>query len=311
MCREDSLSSPVPTTHLEKKRKKVKFRDILSPVMKKSIIQQILPKKSTEYSSYFRSKDTYDSNYYDSNFSLQYHRRATKDFMEFQRGITLIERESTIKWIFKVGHKLSLSCEHIMAGVCLFERCLGKKHYKWRDARRAAIVCLILSSKVDELREKSENNIYTLYISQADTPGFTTEELIQEEADVFALLDFELVQPNCATFIIIFLKELGNLDKDVYLLCCYITELFIADYNSHKYLFSTIAETIVKIALKSMDVECKNDDFLDLFKSICSDSISCLHDIKKCILTRNLSDTYYCQQYSDVQHITINFSIEL
>ena len=317
MCREESLSlsSPVPTHHLVKKRKKVKFRDLLSPDMKKPAIlqhSQTSRIKTTAYSSYFKSKDTYDSNYYDRTFSLQYHRRPIKDFMEFQKGITPIERKSIINWIVNVGHKLKLSCEHILSGVCLFERCLGGKQYRWREANKAAIVCLILSSKLDELREKTEDNIYTLFISKVDIHGFTTEELVQTEADVFKLLNFELVQPNCATFVKIFLEELGNFEKDVYLMCCYITELFIADYNSHKYLFSTIAETVVKIAIKSMDVEYKVDDFLELFKQISPDTISCLHDIKKCILARDLqSDTYYREQYEDVHHITLNFSVEL
>ena len=258
MCREDSLSSPVPTTHLGKKRKKVKFRDLLSPDMKKPAILQNSQNsriKTSEYSSYFKSKDTIDSNYYDSNFSLQYHRRPTKDFMDTQKGITSIERKNIIHWMLQVGHKLQLPCEYILSGVCLFERCLGKKQYKWQEANKTAIACLILSSKLDELREKSEMHIYTVYISKVDTHGFTTEALVEAEADVLALLDFEIVQPNCATFIKIFLEELGNLEKDIFLLCCYLTESFVADYNSHKYLFSTIAETVVKVAIKSMDVE--------------------------------------------------------
>ena len=315
MCREESLSSPVPTPHLVKKRKKVKFRDLLSPDMKKSAIIQNSQNsriKTSEYSSYFKSKDTIDSNYYDSNFSLQYHRRPTKDFMDTQKGITSIERKNIIHWMLQVGHKLQLPCEYILSGVCLFERCLGKKQYKWQEANKTAIACLILSSKLDELREKSEMHIYTVYISKVDTHGFTTEALVEAEADVLALLDFEIVQPNCATFIKIFLEELGNLEKDIFLLCCYLTESFVADYNSHKYLFSTIAETVVKVAIKSMDVECKNGDFLDLFKSICPDSISCLHDIKKCMLaTHSQTVSDYCEQYNNVLSITLNFSIEL
>lgn len=315
MCREESLSSPVPTPHLVKKRKKVKFRDLLSPDMKKSAIIQNSQNsriKTSEYSSYFKSKDTIDSNYYDSNFSLQYHRRPTKDFMDTQKGITSIERKNIIHWMLQVGHKLQLPCEYILSGVCLFERCLGKKQYKWQEANKTAIACLILSSKLDELREKSEMHIYTVYISKVDTHGFTTEALVEAEADVLALLDFEIVQPNCATFIKIFLEELGNLEKDIFLLCCYLTESFVADYNSHKYLFSTIAETVVKVAIKSMDVECKNGDFLDLFKSICPDSISCLHDIKKCMLaTHSQTVSDYCEQYNNVHSITLNFSIEL
>ena len=315
MCREESLSSPVPTPHLVKKRKKVKFRDLLSPDMKKSAILQNSQNsriKTSEYSSYFKSKDTIDSNYYDSNFSLQCHRRPTKDFMDTQKGITSIERKNIIHWMLQVGHKLQLPCEYILSGVCLFERCLGKKQYKWQEANKTAIACLIVSSKLDELREKSEMHIYTVYISKVDTHGFTTEALVEAEADVLALLDFEIVQPNCATFIKIFLEELGNLEKDIFLLCCYLTESFVADYNSHKYLFSTIAETVVKVAIKSMDMECKNGDFLDLFKSICPDSISCLHDIKKCMLaTHSQSVSDYCEQYNNVHSITLNFSIEL
>lgn len=312
MCREDSLSSPVPLTHLGKKRKKVKFRDLLSPIIKKPIIQQISPIKTTEYTSYFKSKDIIDSNYYERSFSLQHHRRPTKDFMEFQNGITLSEKKYIIKWISKVGHKLSLSCEYIMAGVCLFERCLGKKQYTWLEAHRAALVCLILSSKHDELRDYSEFNIYTLYINKVDTHGFTTEQLLQTEADVCALLDFELVQPNCVTFILIFLEELGNMEKDVYHLCCYITELFVADNNSHKYLYSTIAETVVKIVLKSMDLESKNDEFFNLFMLSCPDIIGCLHDIKTCMLTRDSqTESDYFEKYNDVLNITLNFGIEL
>ena len=312
MCREDSVSSAAEATHPGKKRKKVKFRDLLSPVMKKPTILQISGIKSTEYCSYFQSKDTYDSNYYESNFSLQYHRRPTKDFMDTQKGISCIERKNIIHWLLQVGNKLQLPCEYILSGVCLFERCLGKKQYKWQEANKTAIACLILSSKLDELREKSEMHIYTVYMSKVDTHGFNTEALVEAEADVLALLDFEIVQPNCATFIKIFLEELGNLEKDIFLLCCYLTESFVADYNSHKYLFSTIAETVVKVAIKSMDVECKNGNFLDLFKSICPDSISCLHDIKKCMLaTHSQSVSDYCEKYNNVHSITLNFSIEL
>lgn len=310
LCREESLAMRSPTTHLEKKRKKVIYRELLSPVMKKSPVKNISPQKYGEYVSYFRSKDIVDSDYYEKNFSLQFHRRPIPDLMEFQKELNCGQRTNIIKWIFKVGHELGMSSEHIVGGICLFERCLGKQQYTWRSACRLSIACLILSSKLDDLRDRSEISIYTLYINRLDTHGFTTNELWAEESNILNLLNYELVQPNSITFIIIFLEELDLFDKEVYLLCSFITELFIGNYQSQKYLYSTIAETVVKIVLKSMDLECKNDTFYNLFKSISSDTINCASDIKTCVLTSNYKDNLW-EQYNDVQSISLNFNIEL
>ena len=310
LCREDGIARHSPTPHLETKRKKVKNRELLSPVMKKPLIQQISPQKCNDYVSYFRSKDICDSNYYENNFELQSHRRPIKNLMEFQKGIDHDQRQSIIKWIFKVGHKLSLSSEHIIAGICLFERCLGRQQYKWREAHKASIVCLILSSKMDELRDKSDMNVYKLYINSMDTHGFTNEELISEETRVMSLLDYKLVQPNCATFLIMFLVELDVMDKNIYNLCSFINELFIADYISHRYLHSTIAETVVKIAMNSMDLDCKKDAFYHIFRPICPDTLECLYDIKTCVLTRD-SKEKIAGQYADVQDISLKFDITL
>ena len=312
MCRDDPSSLPAPKSHLEKKRKKVTFRELPTPITKKMPITQITPHKCVEYLSYFRSMKSF-SGYYERNFSLQFERRPVPAFMNFQTGINMTEMKMIIEWIFNVGHRLSLSCEHVMAGVCLFQRCLGERQFKRREAHKAAIVCLILSSKMDELRDKTEMNIYVLYITAVDSHGFTTDELLAAEADILALLQFELVQPTCITFVITFLEELGDTKKEAHTLCCFIAQLFATDYNSHKYLPSTIAETVVTIALKTLRLECDEGAFFQVFRLLCPDVVSCLSDIKNCVLTKELRRgcDSLCDQYGDALDVTLDFEIEM
>lgn len=307
LCRDEkNITNVSNVSNLPKRRKKnVNFSEIISCEKKRMIQQDNLRQ---DVVSYFKHKEDYL--YYLSNFSLQLQRRAACGYMDTESpaGISKDQRKKIIKWQFEVGHRLAMSSEEIMAALCLFERCLSHRQYKYREAHMVSVICLALSSKLGDLRDNSETCIDALYNNSIHVHGFTKDKLIHAETEVMMLLDFELVQPNTATFVVIFLDELGIMQKSIYDMCCLLAETFAVEYESHQYLYSTVAETVVRIAIKSLNVKCENGEFFKLLTSnpCCT---KCLFDIKKCI--SSCSDENIFETYHIASNTVLDFNVPI
>lgn len=145
LCRDEKNIRNV--SNLPKRRNKnVNFSEIIS-CEKKQMIQQ--DNLRQDVVSYFKHKEDYF--YYLSNFSLQFQRRAACGYMDTESpaGISKDQRKKIIKWQFEVGHRLAMSSEEIMAALCLFERCLSHRQYKYREAHMVSV------ATIDHISSKS------------------------------------------------------------------------------------------------------------------------------------------------------------
>lgn len=284
-CHEEPLAAVHQSgkVHNFTKSKKVSFNLDEPPPVDMKFSQENL--RDTLIFSYFKNR--FDSDHIVANFHRQVTRRPSNDFMSWQeaRGITRAQRVMLIKWLEDIGRKLNLSTEIILLSVGYFERCLScERMHEWYYGKMLCLTCMITACKVYGSRHDLEDQAKTLY--EATFHGFTKKELVTMESHVCNWLNFDFIQPTTMTFVIFYLEELRILTKESYSLCSFIAELFAIEYDSHKYLHSTIAEVIVKIAVKSIDLKCEDYKFRQSFFEN-QISMECLDDVRRSLLREN------------------------
>lgn len=235
------------------------------------------------YFSDHSAHEKVDSEYYRSVFELQMLRRPRSDYMSWQvtRGLTRPQRAMLIKWLLHIGWSLQMPCEIILLSISYFERCLGTERMcEWHYGKMMCMTCIILACKMYGSRHDDDDHAQKLL--KSDLHAFTLKELGTMEHHVLGWLEFDMVQPTTMTFIDMFLKELGILTRRTYLFCSFVAEFFAIEYESHKYLHSTIAEVIVKIAVKSFKMTCEHGAFEEVFFANRA-SFDCLEDVIKAL----------------------------
>lgn len=260
--------------------------------------------------TYFDSKS--DKEYYRSHFLLQLTRRP--QHWKYHSERSLRQRNYVINWQSKMGHLLGMCSEDIMSGICLLERLLSARDYCPQEAQKAAVACIMICSKMNDIQEISEKNIQFLFTQvdmlQANESiwKFTVDDIVESEAKVMRDLEYELFQPNTTTFMIMFLHELDIMNVEIYDLCCLIAETFVVEYSTMGYAYSTIAATVIKIALKSLKVNCRQGMFYDVFYTHpCP--VDCLLDIKLCCGQSNGYTKELCSVYGHASTIPLDFEV--
>ena len=261
--------------------------------------------------TYFDTKP--DNEYYRSHFLLQLTRRP--QHWKYHSKRSLRQRHYMINWQSKMGHLLGMCSEDIMAGICLFERLMSIRDYcPPQEAQKAAVACIMICSKMNDIQEISEKNIQFLFkqvdMLQANESiwKFTVADIVESEATVMRDLEYELFQPNTTTFMIMFLHELDIMNAEIYDLCCLIAETFVVEYSTMAYAYSTIAATVIKIALKSLKVKCQQGMFYDMFYTYpCP--VDCLLDIKLCCGNSHGYTKELCSVYGQACTIPLDFEV--
>ena len=207
-------------------------------------------------------------------------------YMKVQNDINEQMRAILIDWLIEVHYRFRLKSETLFQTVWIIDTYLSIYHIIRARLQLLGIASLLISCKSQEIYYPQLNELIDM------TDGaYVKEELIEFEAHVLKVLNFNIVSPTSNDFYNIIAKAF-NFDNRQYFLGKYFLESSLIDYQMIKYSSSVIAVSCAYIVMKFFGInnyKCLYSN--DVIKENCPQKV--IKDAAReiCFLVKNLSQS--------------------
>ncbi|CAA0407160.1 unnamed protein product [Arabidopsis thaliana] len=179
---------------------------------------------------------------------LEVKSRPLVDYIEkIQKDVTSNMRGVLVDWLVEVAEEYKLLSDTLYLAVSYIDRFLSLKTVNKQRLQLLGVTSMLIASKYEEITPPNVDDF--CYITDNT---YTKQEIVKMEADILLALQFELGNPTTNTFLRRFTRvaqedfEMSHLQMEF--LCSYLSELSMLDYQSVKFLPSTVAASAVFLA---------------------------------------------------------------
>ena len=207
-------------------------------------------------------------------------------YMNMQNDINEQMRAILIDWIIEVHYRFRLKSETLFQTVWIIDTYLSMFPIIRARLQLLGIASLLISCKSQEIYYPQLNELIDI------TDGaYIKDELIEMEAHVLKVLNFNIVSPTSNDFYNIIAKAF-NFDNRQFFLGKYFLESSLIDYQMIKYSSSVIAVSCAYIVMKFFSInnyKCLYSD--EVIKENCPQKV--IKDAAReiCFLVKNLSES--------------------
>jgi cyclin A len=166
-----------------------------------------------------------------------------------QRDINATMRGILIDWLVEVAEEYRLEAETLYLAVNYIDRFLSHVPVNRSKLQLVGVTCMLVAAKYEEIHPPAVDEF--VYISDNT---YKRDEILHMEGMVLNRLNFELSVATTKVFINRYLKaaKAGECDSTTEMLCKYLCELTLQEYNFIKYRPSEIAAAGLRLALHTM-----------------------------------------------------------
>ena len=207
-------------------------------------------------------------------------------YMNMQNDINEQMRAILIDWLIEVHYRFRLKSETLFQTVWIIDTYLSIFPIIRARLQLLGIASLLISCKSQEIYYPQLNELIDI------TDGaYIKDELIEMEAHVLKVLNFNIVSPTSNDFYNIIAKAF-NFDNRQFFLGKYFLESSLIDYQMIKYSSSVIAVSCAYIVMKFFSInnyKCLYSD--EVIKENCPQKV--IKDAAReiCFLVKNLSES--------------------
>ena len=207
-------------------------------------------------------------------------------YMNMQNDINEQMRAILIDWLIEVHYRFRLKSETLFQTVWIIDTYLSMFPIIRARLQLLGIASLLISCKSQEIYYPQLNELIDI------TDGaYIKDELIEMEAHVLKVLNFNIVSPTSNDFYNIIAKAF-NFDNRQFFLGKYFLESSLIDYQMIKYSSSVIAVSCAYIVMKFFKInnyKCLYSD--EVIKENCPQKV--IKDAAReiCFLVKNLSES--------------------
>ena len=207
-------------------------------------------------------------------------------YMNMQNDINEQMRAILIDWLIEVHYRFRLKSETLFQTVWIIDTYLSMFPIIRARLQLLGIASLLISCKSQEIYYPQLNELIDI------TDGaYIKDELIEMEAHVLKVLNFNIVSPTSNDFYNIIAKAF-NFDHRQFFLGKYFLESSLIDYQMIKYSSSVIAVSCAYIVMKFFSInnyKCLYSD--EVIKENCPQKV--IKDAAReiCFLVKNLSES--------------------
>ena len=207
-------------------------------------------------------------------------------YMNMQNDINEQMRAILIDWLIEVHYRFRLKSETLFQTVWIIDTYLSMFPIIRARLQLLGIASLLISCKSQEIYYPQLNELIDI------TDGaYIKDELIEMEAHVLKVLNFNIVSPTSNDFYNIIAKAF-NFDNRQFFLGKYFLESSLIDYQMIKYSSSVIAVSCAYIVMKFFSInnyKCLYSD--EVIKENCPQKV--IKDAAReiCFLVKNLSES--------------------
>jgi cyclin B len=207
-------------------------------------------------------------------------------YMNIQRDINEQMRAILMDWIVEVHFRFRFREETLFQTVWIIDTYLSKTPITRSRLQLLGMAALLISCKSQEIYYPSLKELVDI----ADG-AYVISELIEMEAHILKVLNFNIMSPTQNDFYVIVAKAF-NFDKKQYYLGKYFLESSLLDYQNIKYSSSVIGVSCAYIVMKFFKInnyKCLYSN--DIIKENCPEKIikNASRDI--CFLVSSLSNS--------------------
>ena len=198
-------------------------------------------------------------------------------YMNMQNDINEQMRAILIDWLIEVHYRFRLKSETLFQTVWIIDTYLSMFPIIRARLQLLGIASLLISCKSQEIYYPQLNELIDI------TDGaYIKDELIEMEAHVLKVLNFNIVSPTSNDFYNIIAKAF-NFDNRQFFLGKYFLESSLIDYQMIKYSSSVIAVSCAYIVMKFFSI--------NNYKCLYSDEVIKEAAREICFLVKNLSQS--------------------
>lgn len=218
-------------------------------------------------------------------------------FAETQDEISDRMRAKVVKWLISVSQDFMMGSETLFNAIHFLDVCLSKCRYEKTSLQLLGAVCLWMSGKLNEIRNRPVSD----FIELCNDP-YQMEDFINMEEDVFRLLDYRLYFPTPKVFIRRYLDAIEAnkfiVEAASFVCECSLMSLEINDYRPS--IIAVCSVIIASIGLKDVPPLTKLKRFahLDSFEEIKPCCLVLFESVNS-VLTSRQGPIY--QRYTDIK----------
>ncbi|XP_021727543.1 G2/mitotic-specific cyclin-2-like [Chenopodium quinoa] len=171
---------------------------------------------------------------------------VSPDYMSQQFDINEKMRAILIDWLVEVHYKFELRDETLFLTIHLIDRFLAKHTMVRKKLQLVGLIAMLLACKYEEVSVPVVEDL--IFISDK---AYTREDLLEMEKIMLNTLQFNMSLPTPYVFLRRYLKAAES-DKKLELLCFYLIELSLVEYEMIKFPPSLLAAAAVYTAQCSL-----------------------------------------------------------
>ncbi|MFS8006305.1 putative cyclin domain-containing protein [Helianthus anomalus] len=164
---------------------------------------------------------------------------VTPSYMSQQRDITDRMRGILIDWLIEVHYKFELMEETLYLTVNLVDRFLSRRPVVRKNLQLVGITAMLLACKYEEVTVPIVDDFIVI-----SDKAYTRSEVLDMEKEMMNTLEFNLSVPTPFVFVKRFLKAARSY-KEMELLCFYLIDLCLVEYETLKFPPSLLAAAAV------------------------------------------------------------------
>jgi hypothetical protein len=201
--------------------------------------------------------------------------KINPNYFKFQTDINAKMRTILIDWLFEVNNKLKFKEETFYITVYIIDSYLSQKFVPRKKFQLLGVTALFIATKLNEIFTGKAKD-YAFITDNA----YKESEIIDMEADICKILNFNFLIPNCLLFFEIFSNKIG-IDKDLKKLHLgkFILQCYLMSSKSLIYNYSTISYSTCYLIMKLFDNKINRNNVMH--NLLCIDSSKVIEDCCK------------------------------
>uniref|UniRef100_A0A8R7U8K1 Cyclin-A3-1 n=1 Tax=Triticum urartu TaxID=4572 RepID=A0A8R7U8K1_TRIUA len=217
-----------------------------------------------------------------------------------QKDISATMRGILVDWLVDVVDEFNLLADTLYLAVSYIDRFLAASVVTRDKLQLLGVASLFVAAKYEEIHVPKLDKF-----SDITDGTYTNQQVVKMEADILKYLNFQMGSPTVRTFLLRFLISCrgGNCAsaKRLELMCCYLAELSLLDYDCIRFLPSVIAAACLFLARFTISPKICPWNFTLQEKTGYKVS-----DLRSCIL--RIHDLQLGRQYSNLKAIKSKYS---
>uniref|UniRef100_M8BCB1 Putative cyclin-F3-2 n=1 Tax=Aegilops tauschii TaxID=37682 RepID=M8BCB1_AEGTA len=183
-----------------------------------------------------------------SSADVEQLRRPRDDYMvAMQKDISATMRGILVDWLVDVVDEFNLLVDTLYLAVSYIDRFLTASVITRDRLQLLGVASLFVAAKYEEIHVPKLDKF-----SDITDGTYTNQQVVKMEADILKYLNFQMGSPTIRTFLLRFLISCrgGNCAsaKRLELMCCYLAELSLLDYDCIRFLPSAIVAACLFLA---------------------------------------------------------------